>query len=115
MKPYKVIENPMVGKTYYHEDQWGVYEYGEYESWAVNAGQERRTLLGSFDSEEEAKKAFPDAEVVGGSQFVDHCGDAGNLGTLGVASWTFRENEPPEEAPDWFDPEAIGERWDDDY
>lgn len=89
----QVIEKPMVGKTYHH-DAYGVYEYGVYEQGSVLEGREKRTRLGGpFDTLEEAKAEFPDATWHGdGSHFADP--DPGPL------------------APDWFDPLAAGESWD---
>jgi hypothetical protein len=89
---YVVIENPMVGKTYRHDDEFGVYEYGTYGRGSVLEGQERRTLLERFDSLDKARAAYPRADVSNGSQY--------------------REIYIPDTAPDWFDPEAAGESWD---
>jgi hypothetical protein len=89
---YVVIENPMVGKTYRHDDEFGVYEYGVYPHGSVLAGQEKRTLLDRFDSLDEAKGIYPHAEVSAGS--------------------LYHEIHIPECPPEWFDPEAAGETWD---
>ena len=79
----------MIGETYSH-DEYGVYEYGEYEPWSVLAGQERRSFLDSFPTLEAAKAAYPDAEY----------------GTGG-----YQEMHIPESPPEWFDPMDIGETW----
>lgn len=68
---YVAIENPMAGKTYYHPDQWGVYRYDTYPEGSVLEGHERRSFLDSFDSEAEARAAYPDAVMAGGSGFAD--------------------------------------------
>ena len=92
--PYKSIEYPMSGATYSH-NEYGVYDYGEYEPWSVLAGQERRSLLGSFPTLEEARTAYPDAEY-GGSGY--------------------REVYIPQAPPEWFDPLDAGEHWsEEDY
>lgn len=89
-----VIEYPAVGATYRH-DEYGVYEYGTYPESSVLAGQERRSCLGTFPTLAEARAEFPAAEYTDGSGY--------------------REIHIPEAPPDWFDPEAAGERWNDDY
>lgn len=88
------IEYPSVGKTY-SRNEYGVYSYGTYEASSVLAGQERRSALGSFDSLEEAQLAYPGAEWVDGS--------------------LYHEVTVSQSAPDWFDPEAAGEVWSEDY
>lgn len=88
------IENPMVGKTYQHDDEFGVYEYGVHPEGSVNAGQEKRSLKDRFPTLEAAKAAYPAAEVANGS--------------------LYREIRIPVAAPAWFDPDAIGESWDGD-
>lgn len=92
---YRAIEYPMAGETYSH-DEYGVYEYGEYEPWSVLAGQERRSFLDSFPTLEAARAAFPDAEYGAGSGY--------------------REVFIPQSPPEWFDPMDAGEAWgDEDY
>lgn len=54
------IEFPSAGATYYNE-QYGVYSYDRYPRSSVLAGQERRTYLGEYDTEEEARKNHPKA------------------------------------------------------
>lgn len=44
-------------------DYWAVYEIGVYERGSVLAGQTRKRFVGSFDSEAEAKAAYPKASV----------------------------------------------------
>lgn len=88
------IENPMVGRSYRHDDEFGVYEYGVHPEGSVLAGQERRSLRDRFPTLEAARRAYPSATVADGS--------------------LYREIAIPESPPEWFDPEAIGERWTDD-
>lgn len=57
----KRIEYPCVGLTYNY-DKYGVYEYDEHPESSVLAGQVRRVFLDSFDTEDEAAIAYPDAE-----------------------------------------------------
>jgi len=85
------IENPMVGETYQHDDEFGVYEYGVHPEGSVLAGQERRILRDRFDRLEDARAAYPAAQVAGGS--------------------LYRKIHIPESPPEWFDPEAAGETW----
>ena len=51
----------MVGRTYARND-YGVYEYGTYPRNSVLAGQMSRTFLDSFESLEEARAKYPNAE-----------------------------------------------------
>jgi hypothetical protein len=88
------IENPMVGKTYQHDDEFGVYEYGVHPEGSVLAGQEKRSLKDRFPTLEAAKLAYPAATVAGGS--------------------LYREIHIPESPPEWFDPSYAGESWDGD-
>lgn len=44
-------------------DHWAVYEWGVYPRSSVLAGQSRKRFVKSFDSEEAARAAYPDAEV----------------------------------------------------
>jgi hypothetical protein len=88
------IENPMVGKTYQHDDEFGVYEYGVYPEGSVLAGQEKRSLKDRFPTLEEAREAYPAATVANGSLYL--------------------EITIPESPPEWFDPELAGERWGDE-
>lgn len=91
-----VIEFPAAGETYSHEE-YGVYAYGEYESWSVNAGQVKRSSRGTYETLEEAQSEHPKAKWSGeeGSGFV--------------------HQEPPMTPPPGFDPAYAGERWDSDY
>lgn len=72
------IEFPSKGSTYCHR-RYGVYRYGVYPRTSVLAGQESRTFVTDFSTLEEAKAAFPDAEVVEGSRYappnLDHLPD----------------------------------------
>lgn len=93
--PHTVIEFPMTGATYHHEE-YGVYRYDVYPESSVLAGQERRSLLDRFPSLAEARAAYPDAEWNGEGS-------------------GFREIVIPREPPEWFDPANAGETWDGDY
>lgn len=62
------IEFPAQGATYCREE-YGVYEYGEYPSSSVLAGQERRSFLASFATLAEAQAAYPNAQRVHGSSY----------------------------------------------
>jgi hypothetical protein len=53
---------PKKGETYNDPDKVAVYEYGVYPRGSVLAGQTSRRYRGEFDSVEEAKAKFPDAE-----------------------------------------------------
>lgn len=46
-------------------DGFTVYEWGTYERSSVLAGQTKKQFLDSFDTVEEAQKAFPDASYDG--------------------------------------------------
>jgi hypothetical protein len=94
-----VIEFPSAGATYPspgQPDRYGVYKYDEYPRGSVLEGTERRSLLGQYDSLEEAQKEHPEAEWNGGGS-------------------GYREIVIPDTAPGWFDPAYAGERWSDDY
>jgi hypothetical protein len=62
------IEFPSRGETYC-DQVYGVYEYDTYPRGSVLAGDERRSFLDSFESIEEARKAYPGADETG-CQFV---------------------------------------------
>lgn len=55
-----VIEFPCAGATYCHQ-LYGVYEYGTYGRSSVLAGRTSRIFHDSFETLEEAKKAYPNA------------------------------------------------------
>jgi hypothetical protein len=85
---------PSAGATYSHDGEFAVYAYGTYPDSSVLAGQERRSYVdGGFTSEAEAKAAYPDAIIAGGSGY--------------------REIPVPHTPPPWFDPANAGETWDD--
>jgi hypothetical protein len=92
---YTTIEYPATGATYSH-DAYGVYRYSTYGRGSVLKGREKRSALGTYDTLPEAQAAHPEAVWDG-----DGSG--------------YREVTIPHEAPEWFDPGAIGETWDDDY
>ena len=58
------IEYPSRGATYRH-DAYGVYRYDTYPRSSVLTGQQRRQFMDSFQTLEEAQKAFPGAELCG--------------------------------------------------
>lgn len=87
------IERPAAGATYSHFDKYGVYAYGVYERGSVLEGQEKRSLLGLYDTIEDAREDFPGADETG-------CG--------------YSEHVISDIAPSWFDPTAAGERWSED-
>lgn len=60
---YRMIEVAH-GQTYFHPDEFAVYEYGTYGRGSVLAGRTKRTYIaGGFASIAEAQKAHPEAEV----------------------------------------------------
>ena len=59
------IEYPSRGATY-NDPVYGVYEYSKYPRSSVLAGQTRRVFLDSFETLEQARQAFPEAEVSAG-------------------------------------------------
>ena len=99
-----------MGNTYTIEPAWSfegdpdgfdVYEHGVYEESSVLHGQQRRTFMDSFQTLNEAKEAYPQAELLKHSTKPNPLLD--RVASLGPC---------PES---WFDPSAAGERWDDDY
>ena len=82
-----------------------VWEHGVYPRSSVLAGEDRRSWRDSFKTVEEAKAAYPKAEVMEhstGDPFKNILGDMGN--------------NMSQVAPDWFDPLDAGEVWhEDDY
>ena len=75
------IEYPSRGATY-NSPEYGVYEYSKYPRSSVLAGQTRRVFLDSFATLEEARQAFPQAEVSAGCGFqepsLSHLSDDGD-------------------------------------
>ena len=61
MNTYQTIEIGR-GATYQTSD-WHVYEHGTYEQSSVLSGQSKRSFLDCFESLEDAKTAYPKAEV----------------------------------------------------
>ena len=74
------------------EQYWNVYEHGRYERGSVLAGQSRRSFIASYESLQEARSAYPKADV------IDH-------------STKLHHNPMPHHAPGWFDPADAGEVW----
>ena len=67
---------------------------------SVNYGMTMICFLNSFESEAEAREAYPDLPSDGtefSNKFMEPSRDPGPI------------------APSWFDPSIAGERWDDDY
>ncbi len=71
-----------------YDDRYGKPQYvvkgvGEYEASSVLAGQSKVTFLDSFDTLDEAKKAFPEAELTHAllepMNTFDHLSDEGDL------------------------------------
>lgn len=84
-KTYKTIEQGSRGATYQNDmDTWTVYEIGTYPRSSVLAGQQSRTWLDEFKSLEEAKAAYPDAELINGTTYrepsLNHLPDEGDEG-----------------------------------
>ena len=83
MKSYLTIEQNSRGATYRNSnDTWTVYETRWYPRSSVLAGQQRRVWVEIFNSLEEAKEAFPDAEVSGCTYrepYLNHLPDDGDL------------------------------------
>lgn len=77
-------------------DGYNVYAHGYYGSSSVLAGRYGRAFLDSFDSLEEAQKAYPDAELSGNTKWMV-------------------DPDPGPNPPSWFDPSIAGERWDDEW
>lgn len=55
------IEFPSIGATYAF-NKYTVYQYGVYPRSSVNYGMQCRTFIDSFDTLDEARKAYPSAE-----------------------------------------------------
>lgn len=57
------IEFPAEGRTYVHEDMYGVYEYSTYDRSSVLAGQEKRVYLNEYPTLRLALNAHPGALI----------------------------------------------------
>jgi hypothetical protein len=77
--------------------EFDIYEHGRYGRGSVLSGQARRSFLDSFNTLEEAKKAYPKATV------NEH-----STRPIGAHSM-------PTNPPHWFDPADAGENWGEDY
>jgi hypothetical protein len=53
----------------YASGRWAVYQHGEYERGSVLEGQSRRVWLDDFETLDEARAAYPDADVIDGSTY----------------------------------------------
>jgi hypothetical protein len=100
MSAYRQIEYPCVSIGGTRRDEYAIYEYGEYESWSVLAGQEKRSFIASFETLEFAREQYPEAATDGGKAFPPRM-----VGPAYI----------PVEPPEWFDPMDAGEHWDEDY
>jgi len=83
MKTYQTIEQGSRGATYRNSnDTWTVYEISRYPRGSVLAGQQRRVWMDDFNSLDEAKAAYPKAEVSGCTYrepYLNHLPDDGDL------------------------------------
>lgn len=61
VQTYQTIE-PFID-DYGDVDEYQVFEWGEFESHSVLAGQPCKTLIHAFRTASEAQRAYPDAEV----------------------------------------------------
>lgn len=66
---YWVIEKDSRGATYRNKG-YTVYKIDTYPRTSVLAGQQRRTWLDNFETLEEAKTQFPQAEFIEGTTYV---------------------------------------------
>lgn len=83
-------EKPAVHNTWVDYDNYGIFEYSTYGPGSVLEGQEKRSCLGSYATLAEAQIDFPGVRDAGGSGFTDH--------------------PIPENPPEWFREDDIGER-----
>lgn len=79
-------------------DKFVVFGHGEYPEDSVLAGQYARGAVDTFDTLEEAQKAYPQADVP-------------EYSTRVPSGWIPMSHNPPSD----FDPAYCGERWDEDY
>jgi hypothetical protein len=68
-----------------------VYGHSTYGEESILEGQPKKRFITSFDTEEEARAVYPEAEL-------SH-------------PLLQKKAALPEEPPSWFDPTAAGERW----
>jgi len=69
MKPEFYIERGGRGMTYSRAEGFTVYEISEYEESSVLAGQQRRRFMDTFDTVEEAQRAYPEATLIEGTTY----------------------------------------------
>lgn len=83
MRTYLAIEQGSRGATYQNGmNTWTVYEHGMYPRSSVLAGQHRRVWMDDFESLEEAKDAYPEAEVSGDTYeppYLEHLPEDGDF------------------------------------
>jgi len=81
-----------------------VFGHGTYARGSILEGQPKRVFLAQFDSIEEAKATYPDAEELNySSAFFPLSGESlADMSGL------------PKEPPSWFDPSYAGESWDEE-
>lgn len=85
--------------------RWWLVEHATYPESSVLAGQPLRRMVRAYDTAAEAQAAAPDAEL------LDH-----STGPWITTADSLADlSELPSCPPDWFDEEAAGEHWDDDY
>lgn len=53
----------------YSTGRWTVYEHGTYERGSVLEGQSRRSWVDDFETLDEARAAYPDADIIDGSTY----------------------------------------------
>ena len=82
---------------------WVVYGHGSYEPGSVLEGQPRRVAVGYYDTLDDARLAYPRADLVWAGDRRRRGRSLADLSGLSKA------------LPEWFDHGACGERWDDDY
>jgi hypothetical protein len=70
MKPYYTIEQNGRGATYRNEG-FTIYKIGVYPRHSVLAGQQSRVWVANFPTLAEAMRAYPDAEQIEGTTYVD--------------------------------------------
>ena len=80
------------------DDNFIVFGHGEYPEDSVLAGQYARCAIDTFNTLEEASKAYPKASILERSTRIP-------------SSWISMSDIPPS----WFDPADAGERWNEDY
>jgi hypothetical protein len=86
-----------------HFNGFAVYQHGVYPDHSVLAGQTRRSLVEMYESLDDARANYPDADV------LDHSTKVARGDSLAEMSGL------PACPPGWFDAADAGESWDADY